>query len=171
MSYLEKYTEEEWKTICYLPQGVGYLMGGAGHKELFGSTSEKMIVTTLILSAWKEYPDNTLIKSIITNPENLQDFMENGKTHINHIMSIIKTNDITTTEDFSKTILSDCEKVLDLIKTKESQKDIEEYKKWLLDIALKVANESKEGSFLGFGGERFSQEEQKIYKKLELVLK
>jgi len=171
MSYSEKYTKEEWKTISYLPQGIGYLMGGAGNEKLFGSSSEKMIVTTLILSAWKEYPENLLIKAIVTNPENLQEFMANAKIHIDYIISLLEKNNITTTKKFLDFIITDCEKVLALIKPKEIQKDIEEYKKWLLDIALKVANESKEGSFLGFGGERFSEEEQRLYKKLKLILK
>ena len=168
---MEKYTPEEWKTISYLPQGIGYLMGGAGNEKLFGSSSEKLIVSTLLLSAWKEYPDNTLIKSIITNPENFNQFFENAKSHLAYVMFLIEKHSIKTTKNFLTIILNDCTKVLDIIKTKESQKDINEYKSWLLDIALKVANETKEGSFLGFGGERFSEEEQRIYKKLELILK
>ncbi len=171
MSYLEKYTEEEWKTICYLPLGVGYLMGGAGNEKIYGSTSEKMIVATLILAAWKEYPENNLIKNIITNPEDLKNFLENSKSHLDVFLALVKEESITTTEDLLKLILTDCKNALNIIKTKETEKDIDEYKSWLLDIALKVANESKEGSFLGFGGERFSEEEQRLYRKLELILK
>jgi len=143
MSYLEKYTEEEWKIISCLPQGIGYLMGGAGNENLFGSVSEKMIISTLLLDAWKEYPDNNLIKNIITNPENINKFLENAKSHLSHVMFLIEKHNIKTTENFTPIILNDCEKALEIIKTKEDQK----------------------------GGERFSQEEQHIYKKLELILK
>jgi len=92
------------------------------------------------------------------------------KTQINHLMQVINSNNINTTEDLSIVVLKDCEKVLETLKTKENQQTISEYTSWLLDIALTVANTSKEGSFLGFGGERFSKEEQRIYKKLESVL-
>lgn len=171
MNYSEKYTEEEWRIISYLPLGIGYLMGGAGNEGLFGSGSEKLIVSTLILAAWKEYPENNLIKNIITNPEDFKNFLENSKSHLDIFLALVKKENIITTEDLLKLILTDCEKALDIIKTKETQKDTDEYKSWLLDISLKVANESKEGSFLGFGGERFSQEEKRLYKKLELILK
>jgi hypothetical protein len=36
------------------------------------------------------------------------------------------------------------------------------YRGWILGIADKVANAAEEGGFLGFGGVRVSEEEQKM---------
>jgi len=171
MNHLKNYSEEEWKTITYLPYAVGSLIGGAGNDKIFGSSSETMATTKAITAAKKKYPSNTLIHKIIKNPDEIKEYMENAKTQINHLMQVINSNNINTTEDLSIVVLNDCEKVLETLKTKENQQTISEYTSWLLDIALTVANTSKEGSFLGFGGERFSKEEQRIYKKLESVLK
>lgn len=41
------------------------------------------------------------------------------------------------------------------------------YRSWLLEIAQNVANSSKEGDFLGFGGERLSDNERAFIAHLE----
>jgi len=44
--------------------------------------------------------------------------------------------------------------------------ELDDYKRWIMDVATAVANAAKEGGFLGFGGERVSSEEQKILGQL-----
>ncbi|RUA06615.1 MAG: hypothetical protein DSY82_09385, partial [Flavobacteriia bacterium] len=57
-----------------------------------------------------------------------------------------------------------------ILEKKESPEVVADYKNWILEIAEKVANAAKEGGFLGFGGERFSEKEQILFEKLKGVL-
>jgi hypothetical protein len=48
--------------------------------------------------------------------------------------------------------------------------EVDAYKAWLMAIAVQVANASKEGGFLGFGGTRVSGGEQAALERLSSVL-
>lgn len=171
MSFLEKYTEEEWRVVSYLPQGIGLLIGGAGSDSVTSSGVEMMESIKTILAGKEKFPKNNLIQEIVGDSDDFRNGLKNFKSHIDNLMSVIDDNKIKTTEQLSVIILSDCEKAIEIIRDKEEEQILNEYKNWLLYIAFKVANRSKEGSFLGFGGERFSKEERRLYKKLELILK
>jgi hypothetical protein len=48
--------------------------------------------------------------------------------------------------------------------------EVDAYKSWLMAIAVQVANASKEGGFLGFGGTRVSGGEQAALERLATTL-
>jgi hypothetical protein len=50
---------------------------------------------------------------------------------------------------------------------REAPETLKEYKTWILKTAMEVAKAGKEGGFLGFGGEWFSEEERKLYNRLQ----
>jgi hypothetical protein len=43
---------------------------------------------------------------------------------------------------------------------KKASADADGYKRWLLEVSTRVANASKEGGFLGFGGTLVSEQEE-----------
>jgi hypothetical protein len=59
---------------------------------------------------------------------------------------------------------------LALLGTKASPEEVAAYKKMLATVAEKAADASKEGGFLGFGGERVSAGEQAFLGQLKSVL-
>jgi len=179
MNYLEKYTEEDSQKISYLPLAIGALMGVAGSKNLSGTKNMFLFsnfdsVTFSILRASatvsnlrEEQKDNNLI-----SPQEEQlAIMKSSLKDRAYLDTVLNLNKVTSVNEFLNIVIRDCQEVVNIIDKKEDQKTIKDYKDWLLSIALKVANESKEGSFLGFGGERFSKEERRLYKKIELYLK
>lgn len=170
MSLLEKYTEEEWKTVASIPQSVGAIMASAGFSGLIGSGKEMFASVRGIMDAKKEYATNSLIQEIVPDAKDRSKAMEKAKEQRTFLMDKIKENNIKSSEDLRELILNDCKKSIELIETKEDEKTVTEYKKWVLEVAKGVANAAKEGGFLGFGGERFSEKEQDLYKKLEQVL-
>ena len=171
MSSFDKYTQEEWEIISYLPQEIGLLMGGAGSDSITSSGVEMMEGVKTILAGQEKFPKNTIIQKIVGNTEDHRNTFNKLESQVANVMTVIEDNKIKTTEEFSVIVLRDCEKAIEVMKDKEEEQTVAEYKNWLLYIAFKVANRSKEGSFLGFGGERFSKEERRLYKKLELILK
>ncbi len=172
MKYLEKYTATEWELISYLPVAVGQLMGGVGSKRITGSFAEMRTSLDIIFKGKEQFPDNKLIQEIVPDRTNFKEFSEMFHHYFEIFLRTLTHHQINTTEKLLQIVLLDCEKALDILKIKEGfQQTIDEYKNWLLFIAFKVAHASKEGSFLGFGGQRFSKEEQRVYRKIELLLK
>ena len=170
MNISEKYTNEEWKIISSLPQSIGGIMASAGFSGLIGSGKEMFASVQGIMSGKKEYADNTLIQSIIPDVTDRSKAMETAKEQREFLMNRIKENNIKSSEQLRDLILGDAKKVIELIEAKESPEDVSQFKKWVLDVAESVANAAKEGGFLGFGGERFSEKEHQLYDKLKNIL-
>lgn len=57
-----------------------------------------------------------------------------------------------------------------ILKKKGSPEDLKAFRKLLMDIADRTANAAKEGSFLGFGGERVSEGERAVIKCISQAL-
>ena len=55
--------------------------------------------------------------------------------------------------------------------THQATADLEDYRKMLAWLAEEIANAAREGGFLGFGGERVSDGEQRFLIKLYEVVK
>lgn len=170
MSISEKYTAEEWKTVSSLPQSVGAIMASAGFSGLIGSGKEMFASVRGIMDAKQEYANNNLIQEIIPNAKDRSEALETAKEQREFLMSRIKEHNIKSSEDLRELILSDCKKSVELIDAKESTEIAGEYKQWVLNVAEGVANAAKEGGFLGFGGERFSEKEQKLFGELKTIL-
>ena len=170
MKKLDNYSEDEWATILTIPQMVGMAMTGAGYSGIIGSTKEMFASASSMINAKKEYSSNTLIQSLIPDTTDPKKALEDAKTQRNLIMEQLKAKNVKSSEELSEIILGDCKKAIAVLEQKESPEVVADYKKWILDIAEKVANAAKEGSFLGFGGEQFSEKEQILFEKLKSVL-
>ena len=151
-------------------QLVGVAMAGAGSSGLVGSTKEMFANARSMMAAKKEYGSNTLIQSIVPDTTDPSKAMEDAKNQRNIVMDRLKTNGVTSSEQLADQVLADCTAAIGILRQKESPEIVAEYKKWLLEIAEKVANAAKEGDFLGFGGERFSEKEQALFAKLKATL-
>ena len=170
MNYKEKYTPEEWEIVSYLPLAITQLMGGAGSKGKIASTSEMASGLQMISNGLKRYSKNELINAIAPDKEDFANHANTIKSYLDVLIIFWEQNDIETTEDFLKMTLDHCDQVVVILKNKELDQVISEYKNWLLEIAFVVANDSAEGSFFSFNREVFSKEERRIYDKLKTVL-
>jgi hypothetical protein len=57
-----------------------------------------------------------------------------------------------------------------ILKQKGSPEDLKVFRQLVTDIADRTANAAKEGSFLGFGGERVSEGERAVIKRISQAL-
>jgi hypothetical protein len=57
-----------------------------------------------------------------------------------------------------------------ILKQKGSPEDLQAFRQLLMNIADRTANAAKEGSFLGFGGERVSEGERAVIKRISQAL-
>lgn len=170
MSIKEKYTEQEWTSISCLPNTIGFAMSKISKNNIFGSGSEMMASTKTIIDAHEKHEHNNLIQAILPNAEDMSLLRQYSGEQVSFTKQLTEDNNIKTPEEFSSIVLIKLAETIDVLKAKEPQDVIEDYKKFILEIALNVANASKEGSFLGFGGERFSKNERHFYNKLKNTL-
>jgi len=170
MKKLDNYSEDEWTTVLTTPQLVGMAMTGAASSGLIGSTKEMFASARSMMSAKKEYESNVLIQSLLPDTTDVSKAMEDAKKQRTVIMDLLKSKNVKSSEDLSEIILADCKTAISVLEQKELPEVVADYKQWLLDIAEKVANAAKEGGFLGFGGEQFSEKEQILFDKLKSIL-
>lgn len=170
MGKLENYTQSEWEVISSTPQLVGVAMAGAGSSGLVGSTKEMFASARSLMAARKEHANNALIQSIMPDVSDAKKAMSDAKAQREIVLERLKTSGIKSSEELQSFIMKDCENAINILKQKESPETVNGYKQLLLEVAEKVANAAKEGDFLGFGGERFSEKEQKFFSKLKNTL-
>lgn len=167
MQKLEKYTDEEWQIVSSTPQLVGIAMAGADSSGIFGSSKEMFANARGMMAAKKEYEDNSLIQAILPDTTSASKAMEDAKTQREIVMGRYKASGAKSPEELSAFVLDDCSKAIEILEKNETTEVVEGYKKMVLELAEKVANAAKEGDFLGFGGERFSEKEQQLFAELK----
>ena len=115
----------------------------------------------------KKYPDNEIIQAIVPKGQDDGSILEKVAQQHDEILNCLDYNDIQDSNELQKHILNVLVIVLGVLNAREDPKRVSEFKQWLLRIAKNVAFAAKEGDFMGFGGERFSQEERDFYAALE----
>ncbi len=170
MKKLDKYSDQEWTTILTIPQLVGMAMAGAGNSGLVGSSKELFESARSLVNAKTEYASNELIQSLLPDTTDPKKSMEDAKEQRSIMMDLLKSKNIRSAEQLSEIILDHCKTAISILEEKESPEVVADYKKWILGIAENVANAAKEGGFLGFGGEKFSEKEQILFDKLKGIL-
>ncbi|CAN0593309.1 unnamed protein product, partial [Ectocarpus sp. 12 AP-2014] len=167
MKKLEKYTEEEWQLVSSMPQLVGIAMAGADSSGIFGSSKEMFANAHGMMAAKKEYEGNHLIQAMLPDTTDASKALEDAKAQREIIIGRFRASGAKSSEELKSFILEDCTKAIEILEIHETDEVIAGYKKMILDLAEKVANAAKEGDFLGFGGERFSEKEQKLFAELK----
>ncbi|WMI69173.1 hypothetical protein [Mangrovimonas sp. YM274] len=169
MGKLDNYTEEEWHVVASIPQLVGATMASAGYSGLVGSGKELFATVRSMMGAKETYANNALITAIIPDPEAAKEAMSEASDQRKQFINKIKEAQVNSKEGLAKLVLDDCRKAVSIVESKETEAVVNDYKTWVLNIAETVANTAKEGGFLGFGGEQFSDNEQKLFGELKQV--
>ncbi|QDO95322.1 hypothetical protein FNB79_15535 [Formosa sediminum] len=170
MSKLKQYSEEEWNKIAVLPQLVGAIVAGVEQSGLVGSTKEMMATAKSFLEAKEKYPNNILIQTIIPQTKEVDVVLEDVTDEQTRFKNRLKAYEVKTNEELIVNVLADCKSTMLVLKEKESEATVAEYKSWLLDIAQSVAKSGTEGDFLGFGGVKFSDKEKEVVEALKEAL-
>jgi hypothetical protein len=156
------FTSEQWQAIRSAPQLVALATAAAGNSGLFGSLSEGMALASQMAEAVRG--DQPLLKDLF------------GKEEIrvtqDEIRSIVKgvTDKAALNARLQESAASSIRSAMAALSGKGAGGDLDVYRQLLGGIAEKVANASKEGGFLGFGGERVSEGERAFIGKLNQLL-
>ncbi len=162
MSARSDFTPEQWRALCNAPQLVAIATAAAGNSGLFGSVSEGMAMASSMAEAVRG--DHPLLKEVF------------GKDDIrasqDEIRAMVKgvADKATLNAKLQDAAASALTAAVAALTSKGATADADAYRRMLGGIAEKIANASKEGSFLGFGGERVSEGERQFLDRLKGLL-
>jgi hypothetical protein len=155
MSKQTDYTPEEWKTISAAPVLAGLLVSVSDMSGPIGLTKEAFAVVKGVTESAAS-TSNELIKTLAEQIK-----ARGGKPEMPQLPD--------DREGVRSALIDTCQRAVAVVAQK-SAPEADEYKRWLVSLARKTAEASKEGGFLGFGGTVVSEEESSAVGELASAL-
>jgi hypothetical protein len=146
------FSAQEWEVVVDAPQMAGIAVMVSGASGVIGSIKEAAAAAHAVYEGTTH--TDGLIRLISTKDE-----MQASQTRIRALMGEFGETDPNTWV-YNQTITA-VQRANAILKAK-APAEVGAYRGWILGIADKVANAAEEGGFLGFGGVRVSEEEQKM---------
>jgi hypothetical protein len=152
MADKQSFTSEEWTKILQSPMLAGMAVSAAEPSGLWGALKEALASGSALAAAKTDAGANELVKSVVADFETSE-----GRSSIQDALrkefSGAKPADAVQR---SLAALGEVSRILDA----KAPKDAAPFKAWLRGISQSVAEASKEGGFLGFGGVQVSDAEK-----------
>jgi hypothetical protein len=133
------FTEEEWKLVLEGPPSAGLIVITS---DRGGSIRESFSMAKAYTEARKEHGESELLDEIVS-----------AKPETDHTR-------YKTPEELKEASLKHISDAVVLLKSKATSEEVEEYKKFILGLAQRVAEARKEG-FMGLSGDRVSDDEKR----------
>lgn len=170
----ESFTVEEWAQIISAPASVGALVVTADPSGPMGLIGE----FRAIMDTMKEYVEAHAGESDLMSA--MQTYMTTKPTEEEEAQlkewaqeqqEAMKGQKPRTPEEMSALIHRNLDAVMGMLQAKgASDADQTAFKSMMYAVAEAVANASKEGGFLGFGGTRVSEAEQSVLAQIKAEL-
>jgi hypothetical protein len=162
MATKASFTAEEWQLLLESPMLAGMAVTAADPSGLFGLFKEGLAASQALAEAKTAAGASELIRAVAADLETAagRDAVRDGlKTRFADSKAAdIKPKAITALRETAA-----------LLQTKAPE-DAAAFKAWLEDIARRVAEASKEGGFLGFGGVQVSDAEKATLAEIAAAL-
>jgi hypothetical protein len=156
------FTAQEWEVLRDLPQLVMLSVATAGFSGPIGSIKEAFAPAGAIVEAAKG--NDELLRGICDREE-LKAAQQSLRSSIK-----ISGDAKALHDEIQNTAAEKAAAAIAILKQKGSPQDLNAYRQLLIDIADRTANAAKEGSFLGFGGERVSEGERAVIRRISQAL-
>ena len=170
MSVKNVFNDDQWFLIGVVPGMIGAAMSNAAPSGIIGTIKEMSAVMRASIQGKKDFPNSELINELMEKAANWEEAKEKMSDYRERAKARVESAQIKTREGLQSLALDDCKAALALVDAHCSDADAKAYRQWTLNIARAVAEAAKEGSILGFGGERVSEPERKLLAELEQVL-
>jgi hypothetical protein len=161
MTQKAAFTSEEWDLLRLVPPLVSAGMSSADHSGLFATVKEASAGMRSMLQAYQG-----------SDTELLQGFANDHSTPgIPDPRELLGDGDREQQRlNLKAAVMSRLQQALSLLEQKSTPEETRAYKQMLHYVAESVANASKEGGFLGFGGVRVSEAERSFLAELDREL-
>ncbi|MBP6786387.1 MAG: hypothetical protein KA170_02275 [Candidatus Promineofilum sp.] len=170
----DSFTVEEWGSIISVPASVGALVVSADMSGPIGLIGE----FRAIMNSMKEYVDAHAADSPLMR--GLQSYMMTKPTKEEEAelkkwaeeqQETLQANKPETPEDLKQLVRDRSAAVISMLREKgATEGDIGSLKAMIYAVAEAVADASKEGGFLGFGGTRVSSAEESVLNQIKAEL-
>lgn len=160
MATKQDFSEQEWAAVADAPQMAGIYVMVAGASGIIGSLKEAAAAAQTVFGGTTH--ENELIRLISVKEE-----MQASQGRIRTAMGSFGEKDPSVW--VSEQTVATIQRANAIVRAK-SPEDLATYRGWILVIADKVANAAREGGFLGFGGVRVSEDEEKAIAAIKAAL-
>ncbi|GMW06544.1 MAG: hypothetical protein QY320_13480 [Gammaproteobacteria bacterium] len=152
------FTTAQWRALRNAPQLVALATAAAGNSGLLGSLAEGLTAASAFAQATRA--SNHLITALFAREE--------IRAAHEDIQALLRPATDRTPADhrLQDAAIEATRAALDALLDRNATADADDFRKMLAWLAEKIANASKEGDFLGFGGERVSEGERKFLSRL-----
>ncbi len=154
------FTEQDWPAVTDAPQLAGIAVMVAGASGVIGSIKEAAAAAQAVFGGTTHTDE--LIRLISSKEE-----MQASQARIRAAMGNFGDKD-PSTWIHEQTVMT-LQRANAIVRAK-APAELATYHGWILSIAGKVANAAKEGGFLGFGGVRVSEGEEKMIAAIKAAL-
>jgi hypothetical protein len=151
------FTPEEWKTIVAAAPMVGLAVTCASPNGPWGVMKEMLSMGMAMAEMLQKGSSNTLITELAADLQARQTKPE-------------PPQGIKDPDGCKEAALKHISAVNELLDRKVKGAEADEFKKWLLMIAQRVAEAANEGGIFGFGGERVSDAEKNVLRQIAFAL-
>ena len=142
------FTEDEWKLVLEAPPSAGLIVIAS---DRGGSVRETFSMAKAYTEARKEHGESELLDEIVS-----------AKPEMDHTR-------FKSQEELKQASLGHIRDSVALLKEKATPEEVDEYKKFIVALANRVAEARKEG-FMGLSGERVSDAERSAIAEIEAAL-
>lgn len=156
MSKKKDYTAEEWKTLVTAPVAAGLVISLSDVSGPVGLAKEAFAVAKGVAESTSD-TSSELIKAIAESMSSQASRPE--------MADVLRGE----TQNVRQGATELCKQASAIV-TQKSPAEADGYKQWLVSLAQRTAEASKEGGFLGFGGTLISEEETAALKAFAIAL-
>jgi hypothetical protein len=158
----QSFTSEEWTKLLESPMVAGMAVSAAEPSGLWGMLKGAFASSSALAAAKADAGANELTKAVVADFETSE-----GRSNIQEALR--KRFAEAKPADVVQRSLASLEEVSRLLEAK-APKDAVAFRTWLQDIGQKVAEASKEGGALGFGGVQVSDAEKATLADIRKIL-
>ncbi len=157
------FTTEEWSLLRSLPSLLSAAVSMSDPSGILGSAQEAAAGVSQTIRSLHQGSGIELLNSMLSDTS--VPALPDSKALLGEGSREQKMANLKSA------ILKRAEDTVDLLQRKATPDEVLAYKQMLMGVAEKVANASKEGGFLGFGGVRVSGAEQSFLNEVKGALK
>ncbi len=151
------FTPQEWKLIVGGAPMVGLAVVCASPNGPWGVMKEMLSMGMAMAEMLQKGGANSLIAELAADLKTRQTKPE-------------PPPGLTNPEECRQAALSHVRAVNDLLRSKVTPAEADEFKQWLMTIGRRVAEAANEGGIFGIGGERVSEEEKNALRQIAFAL-
>jgi hypothetical protein len=152
MAAKSDFTPDEWKTLLESTMMAGIAVTAADPSGIWGTLQESMASAKVVLGAGHDDGASALVKAVSADFETSEG-RSTARDGLRAKLSGSKPSEITAK---ALEVLHEAARIVEA----KAPNDAPGFKAWLHRISRHVAEAATEGGFLGFGGERVSEQEK-----------